>query len=115
MDLVLTFFPSSAERRFSQLKLVKSNLRHRLGQNSVNNILANKFLSNDIHSCNPDKTVDSFFMSKKRRLRVRQTVSVPTCASVLQSEKREGRVAEVETKERMVSQRLSESQKVVYM
>lgn len=89
MDLVLTFSPSSAqaERGFSQLKLVKSNLRNRLGQNSLNNILAIKFLSNDIRSYNPEKAVDNLFMSKKRRLIVRQTVSVPACASVLQSER----------------------------
>lgn len=37
-------------------------------------------------------------MSKKGRLRVRQTVSVPACASVLQSERGGGvRIAEVET------------------
>lgn len=86
MDLVLTFSPSSAqaERGFSQLKIVKSNLRNRLGQNSLYNILAIKFLSNDIQSYNPDKAVGNFFMSKKRRLRVRQTVSVLACASVLQ-------------------------------
>lgn len=99
MDIVLTFSPSSAqaERGFSQLKLVKSNLRNRLGQNSLNNILTIKFLSNDIQSYNPEKAVDNFFMSKKRRLRVRQTVSVPACASVLQSERGGLRVAEVET------------------
>lgn len=99
MDLVLTFSPSSAqaERGFSQLKLVKSNLRNRLGQNTLNNILAIKFLSNDIQSYNPEKAVDNYFMSKKRRLGVRQTVSVPACASVLQSERGGLRVAEVET------------------
>lgn len=36
-------------------------------------------------------------MSKKGRLRVRQTVSVPACASVLQSERGGVRIAEVET------------------
>lgn len=68
VDLVLTFSPSSAqaERGFSQLNIVKSNLRDRLGQNSLYNILAIKFLSNDIHSYNPDKDVDNFFMSKKK-------------------------------------------------
>lgn len=108
MDLVLTFSPSSAqaERRFSQLKLVKSNLRNRLGQNSLKYILAIKFLSNDIHSYNPEKAVDNFFMSKKSRLRVRQTVSVPACASVLQSERGGGgELLKLKLKERMVSQR----------
>lgn len=98
VDLILTFSPSSAqaERGFSQLKIVKSDLRNRLGQTSLNNILAIKFLSNDIHAFNPDNAVANFFMTKNRRLRVRKTVPACASVSVLQSDRGGVRVVEVD-------------------
>ena len=47
MDLILTMAPSSAEaeRGFSQLKLVKTNTRSSMGQNTLNNCLAVRLLS----------------------------------------------------------------------
>lgn len=60
-------------------------MRNKVGQNSFNNILAIKCLSNGIHSFNPGKAVANFFMTKNRRLRVRKTDLVCVSASVLQS------------------------------
>ena len=79
VDLILTFSPSSAqaERGFSQLKIVKSDLRNRLGQNSLNNILAIKFLSDDIQTFDPHNAIQHFFTTKNRRLRERKKKSVP--------------------------------------
>lgn len=79
MDLILTFSPSSAqaERGFSQLKIVKSDLRNRLGQNSLNNILAIKFLSDDIKSFDPNNAITQFLLTKNRRLTERRKKSVP--------------------------------------
>lgn len=87
MDLILTFPPWSAqaERGFSKLKIEKSELRNKLGQNSFNNIFAIKCLSNDIHALYPGKAVVNFFMTKNRRLTVRKIVPECVSASVLQS------------------------------
>ncbi|XP_014662095.1 PREDICTED: zinc finger protein 862-like [Priapulus caudatus] len=59
MDLILTMSPSSAEaeRGFSQLKLVKTNIRSKLGQTSLNHCLAIKMLSPDIKDFNPTKAI----------------------------------------------------------
>lgn len=50
IELLLTLPASSAEveRGFSQLKMLKSNLRSRLGEGLLNNLLAIKLLSCDI-------------------------------------------------------------------
>ena len=55
MDLILSLSPSSseAERGFSQLKLIKSNLRSRLGQSALNQCMAIKLLAPDIEAFDP--------------------------------------------------------------
>ena len=55
IDLVLSMSPSSAEaeRGFSQLKLIKTDIRSKLSQISLNSCLAIRMLSNDIRTFNP--------------------------------------------------------------
>ena len=50
MDLILTMSPSSseAERGFIQLKLIKTNLRSKLGQSALNHCMGIKMLAPDI-------------------------------------------------------------------
>ena len=50
MDLILTMSPSSseAEKVFSQLKLIKTNLRSKLGQSALNHCMGIKMLTPDI-------------------------------------------------------------------
>ena len=59
MDLILTMAPSSAQAEpgFSQLKVVKTNIRANLGQTSLNNSLAVKFLSKDISQYDPSDAI----------------------------------------------------------
>lgn len=49
----------------------------RLGQNSLNNILAIKFLSDDIKSFDPNNAITQFLLTKNRRLTERRKKSVP--------------------------------------
>ncbi|KAK3108716.1 hypothetical protein FSP39_014055 [Pinctada imbricata] len=77
MDLILTMAPSSAqaERGFSQLKLVKTNIRANLGQSSLNNALGIKFLSKDINEYDPTDAVkhwnDSALFQRRPNARTR--------------------------------------------
>ena len=60
MDLILTMAPSSAEaeRGFSQLKLIKTDLRSTLGQDVLNQCLGIKMLSDDITTYDPLPAID---------------------------------------------------------
>lgn len=63
--------PSSAEaeRGFSQLKLVKTNIRSMLGQISLNNCLGIKLLGSDIQSFDPFPAIDYWNNSSVRSRR----------------------------------------------
>ena len=59
MDLILTMSPSSseAERGFSQLKLIKTNLRSKLGQSALNHCIGIKMLASDIKEYDPHPAI----------------------------------------------------------
>ena len=59
MDLILTMSPSSseAERGFSQLKLIKTNLRSKLGQSALNHCMGIKMLAPDIKEYDPHPAI----------------------------------------------------------
>ena len=59
MDLNLTMSPSSseAERGFSQLKLIKTNLRSKLGQSALNHCMGIKMLAPDIKEHDPHPAI----------------------------------------------------------
>ena len=45
MDLILTLSPSSSGKEFSQLKLIKTNLRSKLGQSALNHCMGTNMLA----------------------------------------------------------------------
>ena len=59
MDLILTMSPScsEAERVFSQLKLIKTNLRSKLGQSALNHCMGIKMLAPDIKEYDPHPAI----------------------------------------------------------
>ena len=59
MDIILTMSPSSseAERGFSQLKLIKTNLRSKLGQSALNHCMGIKMLPPDIKEYDPHPAI----------------------------------------------------------
>ena len=59
MDLILTMSPSSseAERGFSQLKLIKTKLRSKLGQSALNHCMGIKMLAPDIKEYDPHPAI----------------------------------------------------------
>ena len=59
MDLILTMSPSSseAERGFYQLKLIKNNLRSKLGQSVLNHCMGIKMLASDIKEYDPHPAI----------------------------------------------------------
>ena len=70
VNLILSIPPSSAEaeRGFSQLKLVKSNLRSNLDQKTLNNLLAVKMLAS-VETYNPAKAIEHWNNSGARSKR----------------------------------------------
>ena len=60
IDLILSIAPSSAEaeRGFSQLKQIKTNLKSRMNQLILNHTLGIKLLSQDIDGFEPTKAID---------------------------------------------------------
>jgi hypothetical protein len=91
IDLILTMAPSSAqaERGFSQLKLVKTNIRSRLGQSSLNNALAIKFLSADIKDYDPKNAIDHWstcsMLTRRPNTRVKRCEQKESDESVVES------------------------------
>lgn len=85
INLILTLSPSSAdaERGFSQLKLLKTELRTNLGQYSLNNCLAIKLLSPCINSFNPEESVNywvnSSTRSRRPNLKDKSSTSATSC------------------------------------
>ena len=71
MDLILTIAPSTAEaeRGFSQLKLLKTRLRSRLSQQTLNSCLAIKMLSDDLDQFNPNAAIKHWNESSTQRRR----------------------------------------------
>ncbi len=65
MDLVLSLPPTSVEneRAFSQLKLVKTDRRHRLSQHRLNSILQIRLNGPTISDFNPDPAIDKWLVS----------------------------------------------------
>ena len=59
MDLILTMSPSSseAERGFSQLKLIKTNLRSKLRQSALNHCMGIRMLAPDIKEYDPHPAI----------------------------------------------------------
>lgn len=88
MDLILCMSPSSAqaERGFSQLKLCKSNLRNRMGQVLLNDVLAIKYLSEPMCTFEPENAVNLFNLKVTRRPSERKKKSVSHSESVSESE-----------------------------
>lgn len=72
IDLVLTMCPSSAEaeRGFSQLKLLKTKLRSKLSQGSLNDLLVTRLHTSDVNSFNPIESINLWFNHGSRVRRV---------------------------------------------
>lgn len=87
MDLILCMSPSSAqaERGFSQLKLCKSNLRNRMGQILLNDVLAIKYLSEPMCTFEPENAVNLFNLKVTRRPSERKKKSVSHSVSEIQN------------------------------
>ena len=70
-DLILTMSPSSseAERGFSQLKLIKTDIRSNLGQVALNHSLAIKLLSAPVKQFNPLESIQHWNTSSPRSRR----------------------------------------------
>lgn len=82
VDLILCMSPSSAqaERGFSQLKLCKSNLRNRMGQILLNDVLAIKYLSEPMCTFEPENAVNLFNLKLlEDHLKERKSQSVIVC------------------------------------
>ena len=93
---LLMCLPSSsaeAERGFSQLKLVKTNIRSNMGQTLLNNVLCVKLLSPSIDNFDPSEAIDRwnnsgprarrpYFMDKQSQSK---HVSTPSLVSVGQN------------------------------
>ena len=64
IDLILAIPPTSVmnERAFSQLKLIKTDRRHRLSQRRLNNILIIKLDGPGILEFQPDEAIDSWMV-----------------------------------------------------
>ena len=70
-----------AERGFSQIKLLKTDLRTNPGQDSLNNCLAIKVLSPDITSFNPEESINHRVNSstRMRRPNLKDKINDNTC------------------------------------
>jgi len=64
MDLVFALPPTSVEneRAFSQLKLLKTDIRHRLGQGRLDCLLQIRLNGSDIEEFNPDPAIDHWMV-----------------------------------------------------
>jgi hypothetical protein len=62
VDLILTLPPTSVrcETAFSQLKLLKTCRRSRLGQGVLNDLMAVKLLSPSVLEFNPDSSIQKW-------------------------------------------------------
>ena len=91
--------PSSAqaERGFSQLKLVKTDIRSKLGQSALNHSLAIKFLSKDIKDFDPKEAFGHW--NKSSVLPRRPNVRTKTLAIQSQSSQSEHEMEGVQTQE----------------
>jgi hypothetical protein len=71
VDLICTLSPSSAEaeRGFSQLKIIKTSLRSRLNQLTLNQVLCIKLHSQDILHFNPEPAIQVWNTSSTRQRR----------------------------------------------
>ena len=65
IDLILALPPTSVlnETGFSQLKLIKTDRRHRLSQDRLNNIMEVKLNGPPINNFNPDQAIDDWMVS----------------------------------------------------
>ena len=62
IDVILILSPSSSEpeRGFSQLKLIKTNLRTKLNSRSLNETMAIRLLSSEVKDFNPQPAIDMY-------------------------------------------------------
>lgn len=65
IDLILALPPTSVlnETGFSQLKLIKTDRRHRLNQERLNHIMEVKLNGPPIKDFNPDQAIDDWMVS----------------------------------------------------
>lgn len=71
IDLILTMSPSSAEaeRGFSQLKLLKTNLRSKMNQQTLNHCLGIKLLAPNVKTFDPTEAIQRWNSSGVRSRR----------------------------------------------